>query len=208
MALKLPPPQSDVSRPVKPMHRRGSAARQRGPGAVLETCRSATADGQVFVVRAEGAGVGPRSRPVCRRRPRDLAAWWPPFPAADQPLLLDQPSLGVDPCHEGDGGTVPVPVGPGVASSVASARKPRDLPEDSLGRGASATHGAVLPSRSVTAASGDRGTSQSGRGGWDLPHVGTSVGNALGNEWPVEATSVHKYPHLARTKVLARLDFT
>src|SRR5665647_1622309 len=57
-----------------------------GLGAVLETCRSATADGQVFVVRAEGAGVGPRSRPVCRRRPANLAAGWSPLAAADQPL--------------------------------------------------------------------------------------------------------------------------
>src|SRR5665647_3821778 len=33
-------------------------------------------------------------------------------------------------------------------------------------------------------------------------------GEYVGNEWPVEATSVHECPHPARTKVLVGLDFT
>src|SRR5665647_1105007 len=73
VGIEIPPP---PSQPCKgrsnPCTDEGRQHERGGLGAVLETCRSATAEGQVFVVRAEGAGVGPRSRPVCRRRPRGL----------------------------------------------------------------------------------------------------------------------------------------
>jgi hypothetical protein len=105
-----------------------------------------------------------------------MASWSPPVASADQPLLIGQPTLGVDLGDERDGGAVPVPVGTGVAGPVTSVRKAGDLSEDSLGCGASATHGAALSSRSVTAASPGWGTPVGGPGRQAVPTRGLPWG--------------------------------
>jgi hypothetical protein len=60
-----------------------------------------------------------------------LASRLPPVSTADQPLLLDEPALGVDPRDERERGAVTVPVGTGVASPGTgrseAGRSPRSL---------------------------------------------------------------------------------
>jgi hypothetical protein len=57
VGIEITPPRSQTCQGrSNPCTDEGRQHDRGGLGAVLGTCRSATADGQVFVVRAEGAG--------------------------------------------------------------------------------------------------------------------------------------------------------